>query len=101
MASTQQPQILDAEKPSAKDKASELVRIVIHKSPLPHAVDPVPVSVNGRQWTIKRGEVVEVPRFLVEVLEHAEETHFDQIGNPDGSTNLLERKSLSYPFSYA
>lgn len=101
MASTQQPQILDAEKPSTKDKAFEKVRIVIHKSPLPHAVDPVPVSVNGRQWTIKRGEIVEVPRYIVEVLEHAEETHFDQVSHQDGSASLVERKSLSYPFSYA
>lgn len=83
-----------------KHKAFDLVRIEIHKSPIKNAVDPIPISVNGRQWTIKRGETVEVPRYLVEVLEHAEETHYDQVLHSDGSAELIERKSLSYPFSY-
>lgn len=35
--------------------------------------DDVFVAVNGRTWLIKRGEEVEVPLCVVEVLKHQEE----------------------------
>lgn len=35
--------------------------------------DDVPVGVNGRTWLIKRGEDVEVPACVAEVLKHQEE----------------------------
>ena len=35
--------------------------------------DDVFVAVNGRTWLIKRGEEVEVPACVVEVLRHQEE----------------------------
>lgn len=35
--------------------------------------DDVPVGVNGRTWLIKRGEDVEVPACVAEVLQHQEE----------------------------
>jgi hypothetical protein len=35
--------------------------------------DDVFVAVNGRTWLIKRGEEVEVPECVVEVLRHQEE----------------------------
>ena len=34
---------------------------------------PVFVSVNDRTWLIRRGETVEVPECVAEVLEHAEQ----------------------------
>lgn len=34
---------------------------------------PVFVSVNERTWLIKRGEEVEVPECVAEVLEHSEQ----------------------------
>lgn len=34
---------------------------------------PVYVRVNGRKWGIPRGQKVEVPECVAEVLEHAEE----------------------------
>ena len=35
--------------------------------------DDVYVSVNGKSFLIKRGEVVEVPAYVTEVLQHKEE----------------------------
>ena len=35
--------------------------------------DDVFVGVNGRTWLIKRGETVEVPWYVAEVLQHKEE----------------------------
>ena len=35
--------------------------------------DDVYVCVNGKSYQIKRGETVEVPDFVAEVLEHKEE----------------------------
>lgn len=35
--------------------------------------DDVYVAVNGKSWLIKRGEYVEVPECVAEVLQHQEE----------------------------
>lgn len=35
--------------------------------------DDVYVAVNGKSYLIKRGETVEVPDFVAEVLQHKEE----------------------------
>ena len=35
--------------------------------------DDVYVAVNGKSFLIKRGETVEVPEYVAEVLEHSEE----------------------------
>ena len=35
--------------------------------------DDVYVSVNGRPFQIKRGETIEVPDYVAEVLQHREE----------------------------
>ena len=35
--------------------------------------DDVYVAVNGRSFLIKRGEYVEVPEYVAEVLQHQEE----------------------------
>lgn len=52
---------------------------------------PVQVGLNGYQVAIPRGVDVEVPEGIVEVLEHAVETHFDaDMGEP--------RDVLRYPF---
>ena len=91
------------EKPVSKDVKAELsgkkVKITIHKDPRPHAVDPVPVSINGYQWTIRRGEIVEVPIEVVHVLNNAVEVHYDQIANPDHTVNLRPREAMAYPFA--
>lgn len=81
------------------DKLSgKKVSIMIHKDHRPHAVDPVPVSINGYQWTIRRGEVVEVPVELIEVLSNAKETHYEQVVDKDHAMSMVPREVLSYPF---
>ncbi len=39
---------------------------------------PVFVSVNDRTWLIRRGESVDVPECVAEVLRHAEEAENEQ-----------------------
>lgn len=88
-------------KPTRRTKAAaapEKVTLVIHKDTRDHAVDPVPVALNGVQYTIRRGVEVEVPAALVEVLDQAEEIRYEQVRNADGSTTMVSRKALSYPY---
>lgn len=60
-----------------KTKATEAVakeKTVKIKLPLTRTEkNDVPVGVNGRTWLIKRGEEVEVPECVAEVLQHKEE----------------------------
>jgi hypothetical protein len=75
------------------------VKITIHKSGDKHEIDPVPVSVEGVQFLIKRGEEVEVPMEVAHALKIACETQYVQIKNDDGSIDLEERSVPSYSFS--
>lgn len=52
----------------AKEK---LVKIRIPRTKVNQ--EDVPVWVNNRSWLIKRGETVEVPECVAEVLRHQEE----------------------------
>lgn len=52
----------------AKEK---LVKIRIPRTKVDQ--EDVPVWVNNRSWLIKRGETVEVPECVAEVLRHQEE----------------------------
>lgn len=73
--------------------------IIIHKDSNKHAINPVPVAVEGVQFTIRRGEKVIVPIEIVEALEHAVETRYESELNKDMSTTMEPREVLSYPFS--
>lgn len=54
-----------------KANAPKMVKI---RLPLTkHEKDDVYVAVNGRPFQIKRGETVEVPDYVAEVLQHKEE----------------------------
>lgn len=75
------------------------VKILIHKDPRPSAVDPVFVGVNNVGYTINRGTAVEVPLEVVEALENAKETHYDQINHADGSQEMRPREAYAYPFA--
>lgn len=79
--------------------SGKMVKLKIMKSNDKHEVDPVPVSINGHQWTIRRNEEVIVPVEVVEVLEHATETQFEHVLNADHSSTLIPRDVQSYPFS--
>lgn len=52
------------------DEGQELVTVKLPKSR--DKKDDVFVSVNGMNYKIKRGEKVEIPRYVAAVLEHSE-----------------------------
>lgn len=103
-------EILDAEmtatsepaKKPAKAKApvdpdalsGKKVRLTIHKDGSPQAVKDVFVGINGVGYLIKRGEEVVVPVEVVNILENAIETRYEQDGD-----QLIARDVLSYPFN--
>ncbi len=51
--------------------AQPKVKIKIPKDPLNPKDDTVPVGVNGYYWVIKRGETVEVPEVVADILTEA------------------------------
>lgn len=56
---------------ATETKTTKMVKIKIPKT-RDNSAD-VYVAVNGRSFLIKRGEYVEVPEFVTEVLQHQEE----------------------------
>ncbi len=71
------------------------VKIVIHKSETDPKSKVVPVSINGKTWLIKRGEQVDVPLSVLEVLKNASKDTYAQ----DDNGELVKRVVPSYPFS--
>lgn len=63
--------------------------------------DDVYVGVNGKGYLIKRGEDVDVPVEVVEVLKNAVETRYHEQRDPDkpNKVALVRRDVHSYPFS--
>ena len=56
------------------DEAAEQEELISIRLPLTKELQSdVFVRVNERTWLIKRGETVQVPACVVEVLEHAEQ----------------------------
>ena len=74
---TETPNLSEAEldkmalESAKKIKKEKLVKIKIPKDPLNKNDEVVPVVINGYFWYIKRGESVEVPEVVSEVLEQA------------------------------
>jgi hypothetical protein len=62
--------------------------------------DPVPVGVNGYTYLIKRDHTVEVPESVVEVLNNAVATLYDQKEREDGNEGmeLVPYDALRFPF---
>ena len=56
---------------ATETKTTKMVKIKIPKTR--DNLDDVYVAVNGRSFLIKRGEYVEVPEYVAEVLQHQEE----------------------------
>lgn len=77
---------------------SRKVPVYIHCAEGDHNL-PVHVSVNGFAWSLPRGETVEVPTEVVEVLEHAEVDGWQPIVTPEGEKKLQRVRYLRFPFS--
>lgn len=87
------------DKPTAADIASQRkVKVLIHKIEGDSGSTHVPVSVNGKTWLIRRGEEVEVPAFIVEVLRNAIKEIYVQ---DDVTKSIIMREVPAYPFSSA
>jgi len=84
-------------KPTQKDiDSNRKVSLTIHKTDGDTGSTHVPVSVNGKTWLIKRGETVEVPAFVVEVLRNAVKEIYVQ---DSVQKEIIRREVPSYPFS--
>lgn len=74
--------------PAAAAKAEDLVPIRLFKDNERYK-DDVFVAVNGKSWQIKRGETVEVPRYIADVLEQSMKQDM-------ATANMIERESSRY-----
>ena len=101
--SLSQPLIKSAGIPSDKPQEGKVigkrVKIIVHESADPNAINPVFIGVNGRGYTINRGVEDEVPSNVVDVLNNARETIYDRKRDDFGKEFLVAREALSYPFS--
>ena len=67
-------QAAEAAAEELKEQASEQEELISIRLPLTKELqNDVFVRVNHRTWLIKRGETVQVPACVVEVLEHADQ----------------------------
>jgi len=83
--------------PTPKDIESERkVLLMIHKTEGDTGSIDVPVSINGKTWLIKRGVEVEVPAYVVEVLQNAVKDVYVQ---DDVTKSITKREVPAYPFS--
>lgn len=72
----------------AAPKPNDLVPIRLFKDNDKYQ-DDVFVAVNGRSFQIKRGETVQVPAYVAEVLEQS-------MAQDNATANLIERESSAY-----
>lgn len=79
---------LEAAKETAAPKPNDLVPIRLFKDNDKYK-DDVFVAVNGRSFQIKRGETVQVPAYVAEVLEQS-------MAQDNATANLIERESSAY-----
>lgn len=85
---------------AVRDSGKPRYTIMISPSGNPHEVNPVPVSINGRQYLMNRGEECEVPPEVVEALNHAVEIQYEDRVDPRDPTLItrIERRALRFPF---
>lgn len=84
-------------KPAKKHKYTkgQMVFITIQRGRDKGEDRPVPVNVQGKQFTVPRGVRVEVPAMVAEVLVNAEESVVEW----DGKDSITQRPAASYPTS--
>jgi len=84
-----------------ESRASSLTRyaIVLEEARDANEVNPVPVSVNGRAYQLKRGVRLEVPAEVVNVLNDAvTERSIAVVGEGDILSGITTRKARRFPF---
>ena len=75
-------------KTKKKAKAEPQEKMVTIRLPLTKEdTRPVYVRVNGRKWGIPRGQKVEVPECVAEVLDHAEAQMLESIRYSEAAQN--------------
>jgi hypothetical protein len=84
------------EAPKNKVGAEKKVMLEIHKVEGDSGSTHVPVAVNGKTWLIKRGERVEVPCYIAEVLQNAVK---DVFLFDDQTKSIVKKEMPAYPFS--
>lgn len=72
----------------ASNSGDELVPIRLFKDNERYK-DDVFVAINGKSWQIKRGETVEVPKYVADVLEQSMKQDM-------ATANMIEQKSAEY-----
>lgn len=68
----QDGQVQETKKPEKKAKAPAEKMVRIRLPITREEKEPVPVWVNERSWLIQRGQEVEVPEYVAEVLRNKE-----------------------------
>lgn len=82
--------------PEAEEEPVKRRKLTIHKTENDTGSNQVALSVNGKTWLIQRGEEVEVPDFIVEVLRNA----IKEVHEYNSKTDETVRREVpSYPFS--
>lgn len=80
-------------------KGKKTVKIIIQTSDNPSMNFPVFVGVNGQNWELPRGQVVEVPVAVVEVLANAKIEGLQKLVTPDGEVSTMPVKYSRFPFT--
>ena len=80
------------------------VKIMVLPDPLNKASDFIVVGINGVNFQIRRGEPVEVPIPVMEVLEQGNSPHVYQVMRTDPQTGTqrvetITRPGNGYPFT--
>jgi hypothetical protein len=89
-------EILNTAAPAKADAKPKTVKINIHKTQGKLGRSDVFVSVNNRDYLIKRGVDVDVPVEVVHVLENAVEDVFEY---DEQKKDIVRREAHAYPFT--
>lgn len=68
-----EPAVVPEIEPAIVTEKEEMVTVRLPVIPNVDKQEAVYVGVNNRSWVIPRGKPMQVPKCVVEVLEHAEE----------------------------
>ena len=102
-----EPEATEATPAPKAATAQKMVKIIIQETDDETGGDDAYIGINGEidgkrvngKYQIQRGEEVEVPDYLVDILRNAKKTVYTtKVDRQTGQTSLLSREVLSYPF---